>query len=128
MAQTLLRSPGSGQRPAERVGGAHARRGRPRALRQYDRARGRAVACLEHREVDIRVDTSRLQELLLSPYECEITARGSATARGELCLAKADDVLRQRQPRDDRAVATDRVRKPAMYGRDSPQPRLRRDV
>ena len=86
------------------------------------------MARLEEREVDVRVDPVGAQQPLLRADQREIVLRGGGAAGGELRLAQADDVLRQRQAGDDVAVGAHRGAQPAISRRDGGQAGQCRDV
>src|SRR5689334_2366349 len=77
------------ERPAERVGGAHARRCRPRPPREPQPSRRAAVVALEDRELRVRVDAGAREQPLLHPHEREIPTGGPDAPGRELRLAQS---------------------------------------
>ena len=106
--QALLRLAAARQRPAQRIGGAHARRLLPAAPRELDGALRRAVVGLVDGELDVDVDARGALELLLGGDERERLAALRRAPGGELGLAERDDVLGEREPLGHAAQAPDR--------------------
>ena len=97
----LARAARTRQRPAERVGGAHTRRRRPRTPRESHAARTVAMVGLEDRQLGVGVHAGAAEQRLLGAHERQILTGRAPLSRGQLGLAQRDRVLRQRQPRDD---------------------------
>ena len=95
------------QRPAERVGGADARGVRPRAPRERQPARAVPWSLSNTASSTSVLTPARASSRCCDAHEREVLARGARPPGRQLRLAERDDVLGQRQPRDERAVAAD---------------------
>src|SRR5215207_2389705 len=107
-AQSGRRAAAARERPAARVGRSQAGSRAPGAARQRDGAPRRAVIGLEERDLRVGVDAGAGEQPPLGPDQREVAARGGRAAGGQLGLAEADHVLRQRQPGGQHAPAADR--------------------
>ena len=105
------------ERPAERVRGAHGRRGGVRAAGQPDSSVRRAVVGLEHGQLHVHVHAVRLEQAALGIHQREVAPRSPWPACGQLELAESDHVLGQGQPGHHAAVAPDREAQVAARGR-----------
>ena len=81
-------------------------------------ATGVAVARLVDREVDVGVHAVGLEEALLGAEEPEVATGSSPAPSGQLGLAESDDVLGEREARDDGAIARDGLKRCAPKSSD----------
>jgi hypothetical protein len=127
-AHRLPAATGCRQRGGQRIGGPHAGGARPPCARQPHGAPGIAVLGLEEREVHVRVDPRGAQQSLLRAHQGERPPSLHDAAGRELGLAERDDVLGQREPRDDSLESLDGRAEVPVRGVDAREAGLRGQV